>query len=155
MACGIGANHCRLQHVEWEKSGHRLASRPRETSSIPFLNQLLLLFRYPENSGVALLHGVLPSRYCTTGFAVRVPTWALFSVGLVADLIAEGEGVGPVHVALYTDVGSGADAACGGAGGLGLEDVEVAGRESDLPGNLPHILSILGVVGDRLTIAFG
>ena len=37
----IGANHCRLSHVGWEKCGHGLTSRPRESASEPFLNELL------------------------------------------------------------------------------------------------------------------
>ena len=44
VACSIGANHCRLRHVGWEKCGHGLSSRPRESASEPFLNELLRLF---------------------------------------------------------------------------------------------------------------
>ena len=32
----IGANHCRLRHIGWEKCSHGLMSRPRETSSVWF-----------------------------------------------------------------------------------------------------------------------
>ena len=32
LPCGIGAHHCRLRHVGWEKCGHGLTSQPRETS---------------------------------------------------------------------------------------------------------------------------
>ena len=77
--CGIGANHCRLPHLGWKKSGHWLTSRRWDTSSIPSLDELLPQFRYPAHSGLALLDCVLPSRYCT----------ALFSDGHVADLITE------------------------------------------------------------------
>ena len=69
------ANQCRLPHLGWKKSGHWLTSRRRDTSSIPSLVE----FRYPAHSGLALLDGVLPSKYCT----------ALFSDGHVADLISE------------------------------------------------------------------
>ena len=41
----IGANHCRLRHIGWEKSGHGLTSRPRESVSELFLFELLGLFR--------------------------------------------------------------------------------------------------------------
>ena len=58
---------------------------------------------------------VLPLRYCTTRFASR----ALPSGGQVADLVTEGgEDVRLVHGASYAGIGSGADAASGGAGGL-------------------------------------
>ena len=39
-----GANRCRLRHIGWEKCGHGLASRPRESASEPLLNELLRLF---------------------------------------------------------------------------------------------------------------
>ena len=56
FACGgIGANHCRLRHIGWEKCGHGLTSRPRETGSESFLNHLLVLFGYPPGSAAALL----------------------------------------------------------------------------------------------------
>ena len=59
VPCSIGANHCRLRHIGWEKCGHGLTSRPRESASEPFLNELLCLFRYPPGSGRALLAGCL------------------------------------------------------------------------------------------------
>ena len=52
VPCSIGANHCRLRHVGWERCSHGLASRPQESASGPFLDQLLLLFQYhPRSSG--------------------------------------------------------------------------------------------------------
>ena len=36
VPCSIGANHCRLRHIGWEKCGHGLTSRPRESASEPF-----------------------------------------------------------------------------------------------------------------------
>ena len=44
VPCSIGANHCRLRHIGWEKSGHCLTSRPRESASELCLNELLGLF---------------------------------------------------------------------------------------------------------------
>ena len=79
--CGIGANHCRLRHIGWVQSGLGLTSRPRETSNIKFLDELLFLFGYPPGSGVALLLGSLPLGYCTTRFAHKVPTWSLPAPG--------------------------------------------------------------------------
>ena len=59
VPCSIGANHCRLRHIGWENCGHGLTSRPRESASELFLNELLSLFRYPPKSGRALLNGTL------------------------------------------------------------------------------------------------
>ena len=39
VPCSIGANHRRLRHIGWEKCGHGLTSRPRESASEPFLNE--------------------------------------------------------------------------------------------------------------------
>ena len=44
VPCSIGAVHCRLRHVCWERCGHGLTSRPRESASGAFLDQLLLFF---------------------------------------------------------------------------------------------------------------
>ena len=46
VACSIDANHCRLRHIDWEKCSHGLTSRPRESASLHFLDELLSLFRY-------------------------------------------------------------------------------------------------------------
>ena len=61
----IGANHCRLRPFGREKCGHGLTSRPGESASEGFLDELLLLFRYPPRSAAALLEGTLPLR-CET-----------------------------------------------------------------------------------------
>ena len=57
--------------------GEVWSRKPRKTSSVPFLEGLLVLFGYPARSGAALLEGHLPSRYCATRFACKVPTWRL------------------------------------------------------------------------------
>ena len=88
IPCSIGANHCRLRHIGWEKCGHGLTSRPRESSSDLFLDELLSLFRYPPGSGRALLNGTLPLRYCAARFAHSIPTWRLPVSGQVRRLIA-------------------------------------------------------------------
>ena len=43
VPCSVGANHCRLRHLGWEKCGHGLTSRPRESASEPILDELLSL----------------------------------------------------------------------------------------------------------------
>ena len=47
VTCSIGANYCRLRHIGWEKCGHGLTSRPRESASLHFLDELLALFSVP------------------------------------------------------------------------------------------------------------
>ena len=73
----FGANHCRLRHIGWERCGHGLTSRPRESASEDFLSRLLVLFGYPDGSAAALLAGVLP-------------TWRLPDRGHVCELVTEG-----------------------------------------------------------------
>ena len=90
VPCSIGANHCMLRHVGWEKCGHGLTSRPRESASELFLDELLGLFGYPSGSGRALLAGTLPLRYCAAQFARRTPTWRLPVSGHVVDLVTAG-----------------------------------------------------------------
>ena len=41
VPCDIGANHCRLRHIGWERCGHGLTSRPRESASEDFFTGLL------------------------------------------------------------------------------------------------------------------
>ena len=87
VPCSIGANHCR-RHIGWEKCGYGLTSRPRESSSELFLDELLGLFRHPPKSGRALLAGTLPLCFCAARFAYSTPTWRLPASGHVARLVA-------------------------------------------------------------------
>ena len=73
VPCSIGAYHCRLRHIGWERCGHGLACGLRESASELFLNELLSLFNYPPGSARALLAGILLLRYCATRFASRTP----------------------------------------------------------------------------------
>ena len=82
-----------VRHIGWEKCGHGLTSRPRESASEPFLNQLLGLFQCPPGSGRASLAGTLPLRYCAARFACRTPTWRLRESGYVAGLVTAVVGV--------------------------------------------------------------
>ena len=87
VPCSIGANHCRLRHLGWERCCHGLTSRPRESASAPFLDQLLSLFHYPAGSSAALLDGTLPLRYCSFKFAAKIPFWVLPVPGHVSGLL--------------------------------------------------------------------
>ena len=80
------------------KSGHGLTSRPRESASELFLNELPGLFRYPPGSGRASLAGTLPLWYCAARFACRTPTWRLPVPGHVVGLVTAH--VGAVQVAI-------------------------------------------------------
>ena len=73
----VGAHRCKLRHIGWEKCGHGLTSRPRESASELLLNELLGLSRYPPGSGRASLAGTLLHRYCATRFACRTPHLAV------------------------------------------------------------------------------
>ena len=87
VPCSIGANHCRLRHLGWERCCHGLTSRPRESASAPFLDQLLSLFHYLAGSSAALLDGTLPLRYCSFKFAAKTPFWVLPVPGHVSVLL--------------------------------------------------------------------
>ena len=114
---GIGANHGRLRHVGWSKSCHGLTSRPRETSSVRFLDELLFLFGYPVASGAGLLAVTLPLRYFSESFARKVPTWCLPGDGSVASFVASGGLVRGSLSALSAALGSADVCLAGGSGG--------------------------------------
>ena len=62
---------------------------PVRSSSVDFLDKLLVLFGYLHRSAAALLAGDLPLRYCNTRFAWKLPTWRLPDRGRVRDLVAD------------------------------------------------------------------
>ena len=66
-----------------------LTSRARETAGVTFLDELLVLFRYPPGSAPALFGCTLPLRCCAARFASRIPTWRLFPSGRVADHVTD------------------------------------------------------------------
>ena len=113
----IGANHGRLRHIGWEKCSHGLTSRPRETSSVWFLDELLVLFGYPAASGADLLAGTLPLRYYSESFARRNPTWRLPESGNVASFLASGELVRGGPSALSAALGNAGVCLARGSGG--------------------------------------
>ena len=92
VPCSIGANHCRFVFLGGRSVVMVHTSRPRESTSELFLNELLSLFRYPPGSGRDLLAGTLPLRYCAARFACRTPTWRLPVPGRVVDLVTASVG---------------------------------------------------------------
>ena len=88
LPCRLGANHCRLRSLGWERRGHGLTSRPLEACGTGFLDDLLSLFGYPSGSGQSLVDGSLGMRYCSFNFSNEKPTWKLPPFGGVAALVA-------------------------------------------------------------------
>ena len=72
IPCRLGANHCRLQSIGWERCGHGLTSVPLEASGTGFLDDLLSLFGYPSGSGQSLVGGSLRMRYVLLTSLVRI-----------------------------------------------------------------------------------
>ena len=98
VPCSIGAYHCRLRHIGLEKCGHGLTSRPRESASEPFLNELLGLFRYPLGLVVLCLMAlflcvivllVLLTALRLGGYQllVRLVVWLLFILTLLVIVV--------------------------------------------------------------------
>ena len=73
LPCSTGANHCWLRHIGWEKCGHGLTSRPRESASEVFLDESLQLFNYPPSLLVHCLLGRFPLGTALLGLPVRSP----------------------------------------------------------------------------------
>ena len=61
VPCSIGANHCRLRHLGWERCGHGLTSGPRESASAPFFGSAFISLSLTSLGRLrALLAGTLP-----------------------------------------------------------------------------------------------
>ena len=93
LPCSVGANHCRLRHVGWEKCGHGLSSRPRESASEAFGGELVQLFHYPPRSARALLAGTLPFGIVLLVLPVELLLWRLPVSARVASLVTADPGV--------------------------------------------------------------
>ena len=78
------------------------------------LTELLGLFRYPPESGRALLAGTLPHGYCAARFACSTRTWRLPVSGHVVDLVTACVG------AVREDIVAGADQKVHWVSGSGL-----------------------------------
>ena len=87
LPCRVGANHCRLRSIGWERCGRGLTSRPLEASDAGFLDDLLSLCGYPAGSGQSLVDGSLRIRYCSANFSHKKTTWGLPHSGGVAVLV--------------------------------------------------------------------
>ena len=116
----------------WDKCCHGLSSRPRETSSVRFLDELLVLFGYCAESGADLLAGVLPLRYSSGNFARKVPTWWLPVDGSVASFLASGELVWCGPSALSAALGGACVSLASGSGG-GVKRVRLYRKNTCTP----------------------
>ena len=104
LPCRIGASHCRLRTIGWERCGHGLTSRPLEASDAGFLDDLLFLFGYSIGSGQqSLVDGSLRMRYGSANFSCKKPTWRLPQSGGVEALVA----VTPVRMLVDGSSGAG------------------------------------------------
>ena len=106
IPCRIGANHCRLRAVGWERCCHGITSRPLEASAPRVLGSLLTLFGYPVGSEAALCAGRLRMRYCDFSFANKKLTWGLPRDVKIAHLLLHEPGNGEVGNALPSRPGS-------------------------------------------------
>ena len=89
IPCSICANHCRLRHIGWEKCGHGLTSRPRESSSELFLDELLKVsFVTHLSLGVLCLLALFLFGVALLGLLARPRLGRLPVSGHVARLIA-------------------------------------------------------------------
>ena len=82
----IGANHCRLRSIGWERCGHGLTSRPLEASDAGFVDDLVFLFGYPIGSGHSLVDGSLRMRYCSANFFLQEAYLGVTSLRWCCDL---------------------------------------------------------------------
>ena len=128
----IGVNHCRLRHIGLDKCCHGLTSRPRETSSVWFLDDLLVLFGYCAASGADLLAGTLPLRYYSESFARRIPTWRLPERCNVASFLASRELVRGSSCALSAALGGAGVCLASGSGG-GVKRVRLYRKNTSTP----------------------
>ena len=78
----LGPHLSRLRHFGWLLCSHGLTCRPIESSLPGCVGPVLDLLGYPAGSVTHLANGALRVRYCSTPFALRLPSWAL---GLGAD----------------------------------------------------------------------
>ena len=77
IPCQPSAHHARLLHLGWERDGHGLTSRPRESCDHWFLTPLLNFFGYPSGAVTELFSGCLKLRYSSTPFSKKMPSWSV------------------------------------------------------------------------------
>ena len=75
IPCQPSAHYARLSHLGWERYGHGLSSRPRESCDHQFLTPLLNFFGYPDGAVTELFNGTLKLRYSSTPFSKKFPSW--------------------------------------------------------------------------------
>ena len=89
IPCQPSAHYARLSHLGWERYGHGLSSRPRESCDHQFLTLLLDFFGYPDGAATEFFYGTLKLRYSSTPFSKKCPSLP------VSDLSGHSPVVGP------------------------------------------------------------
>ena len=85
-----------MSHLGWERYGHGLSSRPRESCDHQFLTSLHNFFGYPDGAATELFSGSLKLPYSSTLFSKKFPSWSVSD--LPGYLPVVGPGPGPsVH----------------------------------------------------------
>ncbi len=93
IPCHPGAHHARLSHLGWERYGHGLTSRPRESCDHRFLVPLLDFFGCPSGAVTELFSGCLKLRYSSTPFSKKIPSWPVSSVPVCLPVVGPGPGL--------------------------------------------------------------
>ena len=96
IPCQPSAHYARLSHSGWERYGHGLSSRPRESCDLQILAPLLDFFGYPDGAATELFNGTLKLRYSSTPFSKKFPCWSVSN--LPGYLPVVGPGFDPVFI---------------------------------------------------------
>ena len=92
IPCQPSAHYARLPHLGWERHGHGLSSRPRESCDHQFLTPLLDFFGYPDGAVTELFNGTLKLRYSSTPFSKKLPPWSVSTLPGCLPVVVPGLG---------------------------------------------------------------
>ena len=92
IPCQPGAHYARLSHLGWERYGHGLSSRPRESCDHQFLTPLLNVFGYPDGAVTEFFNGTLKLRYSSTPFSKKLPSWSVSTLTGCLPVVVPGPG---------------------------------------------------------------
>ena len=92
IPCQPRAHHARLSHLGWERYGHGLSSRPRESCDHQFLAPLLNFFGYPDGAATELFNGTLKLRYSSNPFSKKCPSWPVSNLSDHSPVVGSGPG---------------------------------------------------------------
>ena len=82
-----------MSHLGWERYGHGLSSRPRESCDLQYLTPLLNFFGYPDGAVTELFSGTLKLRYSSTPFSKKkIPSWSVSTLTSGLPVVVPGPG---------------------------------------------------------------